>query len=142
MRFIKERRQSRRGELQVPVQFRIYLPSSPETASSFLPGQISDLSQHGLALLTNAIQSDRFHIFHPMPTTSEQCLLEIRIPNRGEDLSLHGKVIWYDRNAEEATFMFRVGIQLVDHTRELRKQIEASIKEHESGSDPLLYARE
>jgi hypothetical protein len=138
MRFIRERRQSRRDGLDLPVQFRIYLPSCPDTASSFLPGQISDFSQHGLALLTNAIQSDRFHIFHPTPTTSEQCLLEIRIPNRGEDLSLHGKVVWYDRNAEEAAFMFRVGIELLDHTKDQRKQLEASIREHESAADPLM----
>jgi Tfp pilus assembly protein PilZ len=138
MRFLRERRQSRRDGLDLPVQFRIYLPSCPETASSFLPGQINDFSQDGLALLTNAIQSDRFHIFHPTPTTSEQCLLEIRIPNHGEDLTLRGKVIWYDRNAEEAPFMFRVGIQILDHTKDLRRQIEASIREHESTADPLM----
>jgi hypothetical protein len=138
MRFLRERRESRRQGLDLPVQFRIYLPSCPETASSFLPGQINDFSQHGLALLTNAIQSDRFHIFHPTPTTSEQCLLEIRISNLGEDLSFHGKVVWYDRNAEDAPFLFRVGIQLLDHSKDLRKQIEASIREHESPADPLI----
>jgi len=139
LRFIRERRQSRREKLDLPVQFRIYLPSCPESPSPFLPGRVDDFSQHGLALLTNAIRSNRLHIFHPMPTTSEQCLLEIRVPNRGEDLSLHGKVVWYDRNPEEAAFMFRGGIKLLDHTKDLRRLIEASTEEHDSAAaDPLM----
>lgn len=137
-RFRRERRQSRREGLDLPVQFRIYLPSSPDTASPLLPGQLHDFSHQGIALLTNAIHSDRFHVFHPMPTTSEQCLLEIRIPHRGEELTLHGKVIWYDRNTEENPFLFRLGIKLIDTGKELRRQIETSIREHVSQADSLL----
>lgn len=138
IRFRRERRQSGRDGLDLPVQFRIYLPSHPEIASSFLPGQLHNFSLEGLALLTNAIHSDSLHAFHPLPTTSEQCLLEIRIPNRGEDLTLHGRVVWYDRNDEENPFLFRVGIQLLDPTKELRRQIETSIKEHVSAANPSV----
>lgn len=137
-RFLRERRQSRREGLDLPVHFRIYLPSSPDTASPLLPGQLQDFSHQGIALLTNSIHSDRLHVFHPMPTTSEQCLLEIRIPCRGEELTLHGKVIWYDRNTEENPFLFRVGIKLLDNAKELRKQIEASLREHVSPADSPL----
>jgi len=137
-RFLKERRQSRREAFDLPVQFRIYLPSSPDMASPLLPGQLQDLSNQGISLLTNAIHSGRFHVFHSMPTTSEQCLLEIRIPCRGEELTLHGKVIWYDRNTEENPFLFRLGIKLIENAKELRKQIETSVREHVSPADSPL----
>jgi hypothetical protein len=137
-RFRKERRRSLREGLDLPVRFRIYLPSSPDSSSPLLPGQLDNYSSQGIALLANAIHSDRLHIFHPMPTTSEQCLLEIRIPRQGEELTVHGKVIWYDRNTEENPFLFRVGIELLDHAKALRKQIETTIRDHVSQLDALM----
>ena len=138
IRFRRDRRQSERNGLDLPVQFRIYLPSRPDIASSFLPGQLHDFSNEGLALLTNAIHSDSLHAFHPIPTTAEQCLLEIKVPSQGEDLTLHGRVVWYDRNEEEHPFLFRVGIQLLDPTKDLRRQIETTIKEHVSATNPSM----
>ena len=136
IRFGRERRRSRRSGLALPVQFRIYAASSPETASPFLPGQLHDFSRDGVALDTNVIQSERLHVFHPSPITSEQCLLEIRVPHSGEDLSVHGKVVWYDQNGEENPFLFRMGIQILDATRDLRRQIESSISQFESAAAP------
>jgi hypothetical protein len=135
IRFRRDRRQSGRNGLDLPVQFRIYLPSHPEIASALLPGQLHDYSHEGLALLTNAIHSNSLHAFHPIPTANEQCLLEIKVPSQGDDLTLHGRVVWYDRNEEENPFLFRVGIQLVDPTKDLRRQIENSIKEHISSAN-------
>lgn len=136
--FRRDRRQSERNGLALPVRFRIYLPSHPEIASPFLPGQLHNYSHEGLGLLTNAIHSNSLHAFHPIPTTSEQCLLEIKVPNQGEDLTLHGRVVWYDRNEEEHPFLFRVGIRLLDPTKDLRRQIETTIKEHVSAVNPSM----
>ena len=138
IRFRRDRRQSGKNGLDLPVQFRIYLPSHPEIASSFLPGQLHNYSDEGLALLTNAIHSNSLHAFHPIPTTSEQCLLEIKVPSQGDDLTLHGRVVYYDRNEEEHPFLFRVGIQLVDPAKDLRRQIENSVKEHVSSENPVI----
>lgn len=132
--FRKDRRQSKRDRLNLPVRFRIFLPSHPEIASSFLPGQLENYSHEGLAMLTNAIHSNSLHAFHPIPTTSEQCLLEIKVPSQGDDLILQGRVVWYDRNEEGHPFLFRVGIQLIDPTKDLKRQIEDSIKEHVSSA--------
>ncbi len=135
--FIRERRRSERAGLDLPVEFRIYLPSCPEIASSFLSGRLHDVSQEGLALLTNAIHSHSLHMFHPTATTSEQCLLEIRVPDGNQDLTLHGRVVWYDTIDAEGPYLFQVGIKLLDHPKGLRKQIETSIREHPSASQPL-----
>ena len=115
--------------MDLPVSFRIYLPSCPEIASSFLAARLLDVSQEGLALLTSTIHSHSLHMFHPTATSAEQCLLEIRIPNGGEDLTLHGRVVWYDRIETESPFIFQVGIEVLDHPRDLRKQIETSFQQ-------------
>jgi PilZ domain len=132
----RERRQSRREGLNLPVQFRIYIPSCPEICSCFLPAQLHDISQQGISLDTDAIHSDAFHIFQPTVTTFEQCLIEIRISNGGDSLSLHGRAVWYDRNVEDHPFAFRVGIQILGQIKDLRKQIEASLREQGSATDP------
>lgn len=71
-------------------------------------------------------------MFHPTTTTSEQCLLEIQIPCPDQDLTLRGKVVWYDRIDEQGPFLFRVGIQLLEHPKDLRRQIESSAREHQA----------
>ena len=48
-RFRKERRRSLREGLDLPVRFRIYLPSSPDSSSPLLPGQLDNYSSQGIA---------------------------------------------------------------------------------------------
>ena len=120
--------------MDLPVSFRIYLPSCPEIASSFLAARLLDVSQEGLALLTSTIHSHSLHMFHPTATSAEQCLLEIRIPNGGGDLTLHGRVVWYDRIETDGPFIFQVGIEVLDRPGDLRKQLETSIRDHPAAS--------
>lgn len=122
--------------MDLPVAFRIYLPSCPEVTSSPLSGRLYDYSHQGMALLTNTILSNSLHIFHPNTITSEQCLLEIRVPDGGEGVTLHGRVVWYDRIDEESPFLFRVGIQLLEVPRDLRRQLESTLREQRIGADP------
>jgi Tfp pilus assembly protein PilZ len=135
--FRRERRRSTRSGLDLAVTYRIYLPSCPEIASAFLPARLYDVSHGGLALLTDAIHSNSLHMFHPTATSAEQCLLEIRIPNGHKELTLQGRVVWYDRIDTEGPFVFQVGIEVLDHPRDLRKQIETSIQETPSASHPM-----
>ncbi len=60
-----ERRRSKRFKLDPPTRFRIYLPSRLESVSSFLDARIYDISEDGLRLLTNLVQSEGLHILHP-----------------------------------------------------------------------------
>jgi len=136
--FRRERRKSGRIGLNLPVEFRIYLPSCPEIASRFLSGQLHDFSQDGLALFTNVIHANSLHMFHPTAITSEQCLLEIRIPSGDQGLTLHGRVVWYDQIDGESPFLFQVGIKLLEHpTKDLRTQIESSVREHRTAAGSL-----
>jgi len=136
-RFRRERRKSGRVGLNLPVEFRIYLPSCPEIASRFLSGQLHDFSQEGLALFTNVIHSNSLHMFHPTAITSEQCLLEIRIPTGAQALTLHGRVIWYDRIDEQGPFLFHVGVRLLEHPKDLKTQIETSVREHRTAEGAM-----
>jgi hypothetical protein len=136
--FRKERRRLGRAALDLPVEFRIYLPSHPEINSNFLPGQLHDFSQEGLALLTNAIHASSLHMFHPTPIASEQCLLEIRIPGQEQVLTLHGRVVWYDRIDEDGPFSFRVGVELLEQPKDLKRRIEISAREHRGAAESVM----
>jgi hypothetical protein len=112
----------------LPVKFRIYLPSRPDAGSTFHSAQLHDISQNGMRILTNVVQSGSLHIFHPDPTASEQSHLEIEVPDGDQTLTLTGKVVWYDRNPEEAPYSFRAGIEFVDIPSEDQKRIQSLIK--------------
>ncbi len=116
----------------MPIKFRIYLPSRPDTGSAFLSAQLHDLSQSGMRLMTNVVQSGPLHIFHPDPTASEQSLLEFEVPDGERTLTLTGRVVWYDRNTEEHPYSFRAGVEFVDLGAEDQKRIQSLIKRAQS----------
>jgi hypothetical protein len=108
--------------MDVPARFRIFLPSSPERSSAHIPAQIIDLSKSGIGLLTDTVECEGLHIMHPWPATSEQCLLEIKILHGQTCLTLQGKAAWYSQQEDKKPFGFRVGIELVDLTAEMRQR--------------------
>lgn len=125
----KERRRSKRYQLVFPVRFRIYLPSRPETKSPYLPAQIHDLSENGMRFHTDTVQSEGLHILHPNTVVPEQCLLEIEITGTEKAFTVHGKVVWYDKTPAESPHAFQVGIEFVDIDRDMKKQIQQTIRE-------------
>jgi hypothetical protein len=130
----KERRRSKRNELDLPLRFRMFLPSHrDEDSTAFLPGRIYDISKHGISLLTNTVEHRGLHIFHPNITSTEQCLLEIEIPKAEGNLVLRGKVVWYDRASPGDPFSFRAGVEFVDQTPELVKEVQALVRQAGQG---------
>lgn len=127
-----DRRRSKRYRLELPIQFRIYLPSRPDVSSAFLSARLYDLSQSGMRLLTDSVQSGSLHIFHPDLTATEQSRLEIELPDNEQTLTLVGRVVWYDSNAEEHPYAFRVGVEFVDPTPEDQKRILSLIQRHQT----------
>jgi c-di-GMP-binding flagellar brake protein YcgR len=119
----KERRRSKRHRIDRPVRFRIYLPSQPEKSSPELKAQLYDISEHGLGLLTDAIEWEGLHMIDPNMQTSEKCTMEVEIPYDDEPLRLRGKAVWYIRHPEGIPFVFRVGLEFVDLTPELRRSL-------------------
>ena len=131
----KNRRRARRYRMDLPVRFRIYLPSCPELSSAHIPGQIFDLSRMGIGLLTDTVESGGLHIMHPWPATSEQCLLEIQILYGQASLMLRGQAVWYSQQEDKKPFAFRVGIQLLDVNAEMKERIRALIDLKASRND-------
>jgi hypothetical protein len=120
----------------LPIKFRIYLPSRPDKSSTFLSAQLHNLSQSGMQLMTNIVQSGSLHIFHPDLTASEQAHLEIEIPEGAQTLTLIGRVVWYDRNTEEHPYSFRAGVEFVDIGSEGRMRIQSLIRREQSTPSP------
>ena len=125
----KERRRRHREKgMNLPVQFSLYFPSQPESASSPFTAQLADLSEHGMCLLTDFICYKDLHILLPSMFTSEQCRLKIKILDDDKSFTVHGKAVWYDRNTKDAPFIFRAGIEFLDLTADLKKQIHFLMK--------------
>ena len=131
-----DRRRFKRHQLELPIKFRIYLPSRPDTSSTFLSAQLHDLSQSGMRIMTNIVQSGSLHIFHPDPTTPEQSHLEIEVPDGEQTLTIIGRVVWYDQNTEDHPYSFRAGVEFVDIGSEDQKRIQSLIKRAQSTPSP------
>ena len=119
----KDRRLSKRYPLQISIRFRIFLPSSPETASSWLSGEIRDISDSGIRFFTNTVRNKGLHFFHPDTVTNEQSQVEVEIATEQPPLTLLGQVIWYDRNTEDHPFSFQAGMKFLSPPRDLKKQL-------------------
>lgn len=119
----KDRRRAKRYRMDVPARFRIYLPSCPEHSSAHIAARVFDLSKMGIGLLTDTVECEGLHIMHPWPATSEQCLLEIKILAGQTPLTLQGKAAWYSQQEDKRPFGFRVGIELMDLTAEMKERI-------------------
>jgi c-di-GMP-binding flagellar brake protein YcgR len=131
----KERRRSKRYRIDRPVRFRMRLPSRPEDPSPELPAQLYDISEHGLGLLSDTIQWEDLHMIDPNMQTSEKCILEVEIPYDEEPLWLRGKAVWYIRHPEGIPYVFRVGVEFIDLTSELRRTIKNLIDLHVTAAE-------
>ena len=131
----RERRRSKRYKLNTSFRFRIFLPSRPETVSPWLSAQLYDISEMGMRFLTDTVQSEGLHFFHPNTTTSEQGLLEIEIPSGDQTLTMRGRVVWYDRTPEDSAMTFQAGVEFEEMSRDLRKQIRDFIQEIIASAD-------
>jgi hypothetical protein len=134
----KDRRRAKRHRTELPARFRIYLPSCPERSSVDIPAQIIDLSRTGIGLLADSVEDGGMHIMHPWPATSEQCLLEIKILVGETPLILHGKAAWYAQHKEKKPFGFRIGVELLHLTAELKDSIRELIALKAGGKNVSL----
>jgi len=105
------------------------MPSSPETASSWLSGEIHDISDSGLRFFTDTVRNKGLHFFHPDTVTNEQSQVEIEIAAEHPPLTLLGQIIWYDRNAEDHPFSFQAGMKFLEPPRDIKKQISQLIQQ-------------
>ena len=120
----KNRRRAKRHRVDMPARFRIYLPSQPEHSSTEISAQVIDLSRMGVGLLADSVENGGLHIMHPWPATSEQCLLEIQVLYGETPLTLQGKAAWYSQHEDKnEPFRFRIGIEFLDLTVELKERI-------------------
>ncbi len=119
----KDRRRTKRHQVDVPARFRIFLHSQPDRSSREIPARVVDLSGMGIGLLAESVEDGGLHIMHPWPATSEQCLLEIRLLCGEVPLSLQGKAAWYSQLDDRKPFGFRIGIELLNPTAESKEMI-------------------
>ncbi len=130
----KDRRKAKRFLVDLPIRFRIYPPSRPDNISGTLDAHLFDLSEQGMRIFSNHVRSDNLHILSPNLTTSEQCLLQIEVPHEKESLTLHGRVVWYDRNAEQNPYSFQIGIEFINFTADTKEKLKALIQHSSAGA--------
>ena len=134
----KERRFAKRHRMDVPARLRIFPPSEPEQPSAAIRAQVVDLSRTGIGLLAESVESGGLHIMHPWTATSEQCLLEIQVLCGENPLTLQGKAVWYAQQEERKPFGFRIGIELLNLTAEVKARIRDLVDLKAGGKAPSL----
>ena len=132
----KERRFAKRHRMDMPARFRIYPPSQPEQSSTEIRAQVVDLSRMGIGLLAESVECGGLHIMHPWTATSEQCLLEIQVLCGKTPLTLQGKAAWYSQQEERRPFGFRIGIELLNLTAEVKARIRELLDLKAGGKEP------
>jgi hypothetical protein len=132
----KERRFAKRQRMDLPARIRIYPPSEPEQTSAEIRAQVVDLSRMGIGLLAEKVESRGLHIMHPWTATSEQCLLEIQILCGENPLTLQGKAVWYSQQEESGPFGFRIGVELLNLTAEVKASIRELLDLKAGGKGP------
>lgn len=129
-----ERRRSERHRLDLPVRFRLSLPSRPEDSRTpFFPARLYDISRHGVSFLTDTVEHQGLHFFHPTVPFSEQCTLEVELPGADQPLLLQGRVVWYDKAEPGSPCAFRAGIEWINPPPHLAKDIKALLRRVPSG---------
>lgn len=129
-----ERRRSERYRLDLPVRFRLYLPSRPEDSrTTFFQARLYDVSRHGVSFLTDTVEHRGLHFFHPTFPFSEQCTVEVELPGADEPLLLQGRVVWYDKAESDSPCAFRAGVEWIDPPSRLAKDIKALLRRGTGG---------
>ncbi len=130
----KERRRSMRYKIDLPIRFRIFLPSSPSNSTPFLSARLYDISLHGLGLLTDNTGFDDLHMIDPHHLTSEKCHLEIEIPYDEKPLLLRGTAVWYIRHPTGLSYLYRVGIEFQGLSDATRRHLQTLINLYASAT--------
>lgn len=118
----EERRRSKRYRVDLPVEFRVFMRSRPDAATGFHPGRLYDVSEHGVGMLVKSVQFEGLTVPRLDATTSEDCLLEIRVPFHPAPLSLKGRMIWYIQTPQYDPYVLRVGVSLLEMSPEQKKR--------------------
>lgn len=121
---MQERRRAPRTRVDLPARFRIRLPGPQGHAAAPIPSRVYDLSESGVRLFADQVQADGLHVLHPDIPTSEHCLLEVEILGSQSTLQLQGRVVWYDRTPPGNPFAFQMGVEFLNVTRDLKKELQ------------------
>jgi hypothetical protein len=129
------RRKTRRMEVAVP--FRIQLLGTARH-SPHIETFTKDISPFGLATDLRAILAngaflipqgeERVNVIPYLVLEHKAVALEITLPDQDKKIEAQGKIAWYDFNAQEDSYFFRVGIVLTDMEVEDRHRWEAFVR--------------
>ena len=116
-----ERRKCPRFEVSFPVSFRVFavLPESPGSdgikgIGTRTVGRVGNISLEGLFIEANPTQDQISEI---IKAKREQDRFDVEIETNlmGENITMMGKVVWYDINfLEETPHHFRAGVFLAE----------------------------
>ena len=106
----KDRRKFDRVPAHSAVKFKILDSKNPSLCSRILYGEILDLSEEGLCIGTNTVQTDGLHIFHHPSVGKSKLELEVELQPGQAPLKTIGEARWYRRIVSESTSTYKVGV--------------------------------
>lgn len=123
-----ERRKYPRFEVSFPISFKVFGLAPPVPQSSGIKGigtrtmgRVGNISLEGLFIEANPTQDEISEIIKAKQER-DRFDIEIETSLMGKNVTMMGKVVWYDINfLEEAPYHFRAGIFLEEMDRATRQ---------------------
>ncbi|MCS6886306.1 MAG: PilZ domain-containing protein [Acidobacteriota bacterium] len=111
-RLVLEWGTSQRYEVSIPVSFRIIDTGRARRMSRFLSGITQDISETGLALLTDTISADGLHAYFSSDMMDKN-LLQVLLHVPEGDISLLGQTCRY-LSIDRSDYNYLLGVKMIN----------------------------
>ena len=127
-----DNRQFKRLKIPIKTKFRIIAGENPTETSTESRGIINNISLNGLCLEAGLVQIGGFHISHDSSMTKKNRLrLKLQLPQKesksSDTINVLGEVVWYDKTDLNSQHPYRIGVQILEISKEDKSKLETLI---------------
>ena len=124
----KDRRKSARAPFRSVVKFRIVDSKNPAICSRIIQAKVLDISEEGLCIGTNTVQTDGLHVFHPTSPYKNKLEIEVELHPELPPLRTLAEVKWYSKVEDEVGWIYKMGVNWESLTESERKTLKSFLR--------------
>jgi hypothetical protein len=124
----KERRKSARAPVRSVVRFKIVDSKNPAICSRLIQAKVLDISEEGLCIGTNIVQTDGMHVFHPSSAYRNKLEIEVELGPELPPLRTLVEVKWYRKDEDEAGWIYKMGVNWESLSQSERTTLKSFLK--------------
>ena len=124
----KERRKSARAAVRSVVRFKIVDSKNPALCSRIIQAKVLDISEEGLCIGTNIVQTDGLHVFHPSSACRNKLEIEVELGPELPPLRTLAEVKWYRKDEDETGWIYKMGVNWESLSQSERMTLKSFLK--------------